>query len=377
MMQDIALSFFVGCTTLVSLVASGPIGTIARDVKSDLFTVDVDPMSLRSPRTGRTQNNVQFDVPSGGALDIFYRYGFFSLSVRVVPRDDSGSWLVREPTANIFERSSVQERTIPGSSSFDPQFQVYLCDDIPELLEAYFRDFKAEGVEQPHKLYTGSWRTATMAKYLGLSPDSLDGDSSFVLVKLLKRSANVIMDGQPRLVSDAQAAMNAIRVGDADSVLNFIQNYGSHYLKDLQIGDAVYQVFALTKPQYDNLRQAVPVRGQKHFTADQFRGIYQTHLAPWLIKETGKIQAASGDGQLQEFLDRDLQIPAQFDSYPNIFELQDNPEKFETLDRLTERSSAIIGLQMASLRFLVPEIQTREYYDEVVDTQVALWEVNI
>ena len=47
---------------------------------------------------------------SGEALDLFYRFGFFSLSMRVVPRDDSGAWLVREPTEPIFE----QERfTVP------------------------------------------------------------------------------------------------------------------------------------------------------------------------------------------------------------------------------------------------------------------------
>ena len=32
--------------------------------------------------------------------------GFFSLSVRVVPRDDHGSWLIREPTTKVHNNFS-------------------------------------------------------------------------------------------------------------------------------------------------------------------------------------------------------------------------------------------------------------------------------
>ena len=52
-------------------------------------------------------------------------------------------------------------------------------------MEAFFRNFKADGVEQPHKLFTGSWRLPTAAQYLGLSSQALDDSvHSYVLVKL-------------------------------------------------------------------------------------------------------------------------------------------------------------------------------------------------
>ena len=61
----------------------------------------------------------------GGAVDLFYRYGFFSLSVRVVPRDDAGKWLVREPTADIFDKTSVVKSQVAGADTFAKQpFQV-------------------------------------------------------------------------------------------------------------------------------------------------------------------------------------------------------------------------------------------------------------
>ena len=52
---------------------------------------------------------------------MFYRYGFFSLSVRVVPRDDPGKWLVREPTANIFDQQSLVIEDKAGPNTFARQ----------------------------------------------------------------------------------------------------------------------------------------------------------------------------------------------------------------------------------------------------------------
>ena len=52
---------------------------------------------------------------------MFYRYGFFSLSVRVVPRDDPGRWLVREPTADIFDAQSVVKTEVAGPHTFAKQ----------------------------------------------------------------------------------------------------------------------------------------------------------------------------------------------------------------------------------------------------------------
>lgn len=52
---------------------------------------------------------------------MFYRYGFFSLSVRVVPRDDPGRWIVREPTADIFDAQSVVKTEVAGPNTFAKQ----------------------------------------------------------------------------------------------------------------------------------------------------------------------------------------------------------------------------------------------------------------
>lgn len=142
---------FAFAAALVSLAAvysnfdvaqATPLRGLARNALSDLVLVErirsASNIVYPNENIPITPNN---NVPVGEALDIFYRYGFFSLSVRVVPRDDPGKWLIREPTASIFEENTVSTKVNKGSNNFNTQFQVYLCDDVSELQQAYFRDF--------------------------------------------------------------------------------------------------------------------------------------------------------------------------------------------------------------------------------------------
>merc|ERR1712073_31040 len=140
---------------------------------------------------------------------------------------------------------------------FDSQFQIYFCDDLSELMKHYFHDFTAEGVREPHRLYTGSWRTPT-------------------LVKLIKPRLEVKTEGVPVLKSAAQSAFNRIQVGDEKSVKDFVENYGSHYIRSLVIGDAVYQILALDRPSYNRAKNDVLIEKK----VSDFTEIYDNYLAP-------------------------------------------------------------------------------------------------
>ncbi len=45
---------------------------------------------------------------------------------------------------------------------------------------------QADGVEEPFRMFTGSWRTPTTMKYFGLSESVIKSDVGYVLVKLVK-----------------------------------------------------------------------------------------------------------------------------------------------------------------------------------------------
>jgi len=324
-------------------------------------------------QTQARQDFADVDVPAGEAVDIFYRYGFFSLSVRVVPRDDHGSWIVREPTTKIFTSNSLRQVKQPLTNKFDSQFQIFFCDDLADLKKHYFHDFTAEGVNEPYRLYTGSWRTPTTVKYFGLSEDTLNSDSGFVLLKLVKPKVAVRTEGVPALNPDAAAAFSKIRVGDEASVKEFAENYGSHYIRSLTIGDAVYQILALDRPQY--IRAKTDVLVEKRVS--DFNKIYEEYLAPWIVKESGRVQAASGDSRVAEFLDERVITKTQFNRYPSIFEIRKNERLLDELEILTRNTEAVIALAFRSIGALLPTVQAQDYYNEIVNTALALWEVNI
>merc|ERR1712045_431231 len=353
---------------LLGLATSSPLGRGTRQRGMVLVQAREGP-SLAQSR----QDVEDVQVPAGEAVDIFYRYGFFSLSVRVVPRDDHGSWIIREPTTKIFTEQSLRQVKQVSSNKFDSQFQIFFCDDLSELMKHYFHDFSAEGVRDPHRLYTGSWRTPTIVKYFGLSDATLHSDSGFVLVKLVKPRLEVKTEGSPVLKPDAGAAFSRIEVGDQQSVKDFVENYGSHYIRSLTIGDAVYQILALDRQHYNRAKKDVLVEKK----VSDFNEIYENYLAPWIAKENGRVQAASGDDRVAEFLDERVVMKTQFSSYPSIFEIRKNDRLLTELESLTRNTEAVISLAFRSIGALLPTVQAQDYYNEIVNTLLALWEVNI
>jgi len=293
--------------------------------------------------------------------------------VRVVPRDDHGSWIIREPTTKVFTPNSLRQVKQPMANKFDSQFQIYFCDDLAELMRHYFHDFSAEGVREPYRLYTGSWRTPTVVKYFGLSEDVLHSNNGFVLVKLQRPKLAVRTEGVPVLKPDAAAAFSRIQAGDQESVKSFTEDYGSHYIRSLTIGDAVYQILALKRDNYLRAKNDVLVEKK----VSDFNQIYEQYLAPWIVAENGRVQCASGDSDVAEFLDERVVRKTQFNSYPSIFEIRSEPRLLGRLEDLTRHTEAVIALAFRSIGSLLPSVQAQDYYNEIVNTQLALWEVNI
>merc|ERR1711981_310919 len=158
--------------------------------------------------------------------------------------------------------------------------------------------------------------------------------------------------------------------------LKFVKNYGTHYFKSITVGDAIYQVLALSKEQMKNLKSSLG--GRKTVGLREWSSLPENYLAPWVVKETGELRAASGDKNLQRFMDSELRNNGQFDSYPNLIEgLIRNPGNVEMLEELTSEATAVIGLEFSSLRDFFPNLQVREFYDETFSTQSALWGSNI
>ena len=70
-------------------------------------------------------------------------------------------------------------------------------------------------------------------------------------------------------------------------------------------------------------------------------------------------------------------MKTQFNIYPSIFEIRKNDRLLDDLEVLTRNTEAVIALAFRSIGALLPTVQAQDYYNEIVNTALALWEVNI
>lgn len=119
------------------------------------------------------------------------------------------------------------------------------------------------------------------------------------------------------LRSRAAQEMSNIVLGDPDTVLKFVRDYGSHFVQSITVGDVVYQVFALNPDQYEAAKRSMV--GRPRISSDEFQAFHTEHLAPWMVRETGTTLVASGDRSTLAFLDAELKDEGRFGSYSNIF----------------------------------------------------------
>lgn len=76
----------------------------------------------------------------GGAVNVFSRYGYLSISMRVVPRNDTETWIFREPTLDVFKNATPlpskqrQAQAKINTAVFDGDFHMEFCDNIRHVI---------------------------------------------------------------------------------------------------------------------------------------------------------------------------------------------------------------------------------------------------
>lgn len=119
------------------------------------------------------------------------------------------------------------------------------CDNLRQLLQAYFRDFQLERLERPWSAFTASWSRNAMAKHLGLNATYVAGSHCYVLVRVARhRESGRMLPVQPGVPVEEAVAKDAdlVTPGDTSSVVDFVRSFGSHYVASYVTGNSLYQV---------------------------------------------------------------------------------------------------------------------------------------
>lgn len=229
--------------------------------------------------SGLTQGKTESRLRVGKAINVFVRYGYLGISMKVISYNDTERWLFKEPTNNVFVVSDshfvsfslwsariwqrltacfvavrgaqgvedlveTTEENQPGV--FHGDFHMEFCDNRRQLLQAYFRDFTIERLEHPWKAFAGGWQDEVAARKLGINSSFIKGDYCYVLVRVSRfretaRMTKPIPANQV-LYEDVSRQIQNMTPGDAANTVQLMSNYGTHYINSYVTGNSLYQV---------------------------------------------------------------------------------------------------------------------------------------
>lgn len=137
-----------------------------------------------------------------------------------------------------------QEQNTPGI--FHGDFHMEFCDNRRQLYQAYFRDFTIERLDRPWEAFTGGWFPDNAAKKLGINTSFIQGDYSYVLVRVVRfRETGKFKSEFPNnltLENDVRERINEIVTGNVTTAVKFFENVGTHYINSYTTGNSLYQV---------------------------------------------------------------------------------------------------------------------------------------
>jgi hypothetical protein len=74
--------------------------------------------------------------------------------------------------------------TTSGAHVFEGDFHMEFCDNLKQLLQAYFRDFTFERLDRPWRAFTASWSRTALARHMGINSSYATGQHCYVLVRI-------------------------------------------------------------------------------------------------------------------------------------------------------------------------------------------------
>jgi torso-like protein len=134
----------------------------------------------------------------------------------------------------------------------------------------------------------------------------------------------------------------------------------------------VLQVFVYTPRVYRTIKDRFKTRGVSALSSTELAG----YFSPWSTEHIGKIQAASGNTTVEEWATEQLRVNFYVFTYNSLLKLHENATLLRKLDGLL-RNEALLQLDLRTLSPAFKDPVKREWFHEVIDNSLKLWEVNL
>ncbi|XP_037303646.1 torso-like protein isoform X1 [Manduca sexta] len=326
----------------------------------------------------RAATTLDSELGVGKAINIFMRYGYLSICMRVVPRNDTEGWVFREPTVSVFrdvERFAIAPKPRQPKTLFDGDFHMEFCDNLKQLLQAYFRDFSFERLERPWRAFTAGWPTDIMARNLGINSSFINGDHCYVLVRVSRFRETAKLSDLPSNIGVEDVVFDAIQestIGDTATIADFIRKYGSHYIASYITGNSLYQVFVYSRSVYARIKERVKSKGVSDIPQQDMT----SYFSPLFATHVGAIKVASGNKTVENWAMKRLRVHYYIFSYPSLLKLHGEPTLLRNLDSLLG-NEALLQLELKTLSPAFKDSKKKKWFEEVIDNYLKLWESNM
>uniref|UniRef100_A0A336KKX2 CSON012121 protein n=1 Tax=Culicoides sonorensis TaxID=179676 RepID=A0A336KKX2_CULSO len=314
----------------------------------------------------------------GKTVNIFIRYGYLSISMKVISYNDTERWLFKEPTKTIFKNVEALHDVVeePRPGVFNGDFHMEFCDNKRQLFQAYFRDFHIELLDSPWRAFTDGWHPEIAAKKLGINSSFIYGDYCYVLVRVSKfheteKLIPVLPANQP-LENETIGKIRNVTMGDTTSAVQFMNKFGTHYIHSYTTGNSLYQVFVFTKAKYQHLKERLKAKG----VAALSKVDLYNYFAPWYSEHIGSIRCASGNSTVEKWASRKLRLSYYLFTYSSLLKLHGNGNMLRNLDELLG-NEAILHMELRSLDAIFKEPVKRRWFQEILNNYLKLWESNM
>jgi len=341
----------------------------------EVITVIVFLSSLTqsSTKTAPSKHFEEALTKIGEAFNIYNRFGFLTFSFRVFPsfKNDS-TWVIREPTTEIFDPEFLWvDFELHRSPPWEGEFNIRLCANAFELLEAYFENFHIDGIDTTWKAFFP--HIPSLAEEFGVKDWQLLGNYGYAFVRVYKRSSVAVVDHKQsklKLKDDYKAMAEKMKTNS--DLYKFTDVVGTHYLERIETGDAIYQVFVFDRDTFNKIRTNMNTTSVT--TSDPEP--YTKYFSNWYVTQYGKIMSASDDYRLRPLLKNDFsESYLLFQSYPSIFKLHQNEKLLDKLNSVN--SETLISAKLQTTSEFIQKPLERSYYKMWLHNHLLLWEHNI
>ncbi|XP_011547803.3 torso-like protein [Plutella xylostella] len=324
------------------------------------------------------EGDLGYNLNIGYAIDLFANYGDLGQVTRVVSSDyedrDDGNDGPAEPfnekNIRIFANATSSE-TI--SNVIDDNMSLLFCDTFEELLEYYFKDFSIEGLSQPWKAFMGDWIPEEIMRTLGIEYNPASENCCFVLAKLSKSHRTVKMNnltGQVAVKEYVKRAINDLDYNDDAKMRRFMENYGTHYINSYVTGNFIYQVFKYKRVGY-NLLKAYMRKGRSKTQPDNLRFYFSSYF----LQNVGDIRIASGNKTIEAWARHNLRDSQYLYSRPSLMRLYYNHVLVYKLNQLLD-NGALLAMNLKTLKPIFQDRRKGDKFEEIIENDLLLWEVN-